>query len=260
MQVKGPGFRDAAQRLARRAGGMVLDQLYPPACLSCDAPVDRAGGLCAVCWRQLRPITAPYCTRLGLPFEVQIGPDAVSAEAIARPPPFDRTRAAVVYNDLARALVSRLKYGDRPEIAQFLARMIVTGCAELFEDDAVLVPVPLHRWRQWRRRYNQSTELARAISHLTGHEVSPLLAMRQRRTRQQVGLSRDQRARNVAGAFAGAPDLVERSGGRRLVIVDDVVTTGATVDALTRALRRAGADKIDVVSFARVVIGPQMPI
>jgi ComF family protein len=192
---------------------------------------------------------------LGLPFEVSLGPDARSAEAIADPPPFDRARSAVLYNKVARRLVGRLKYGDRPELARFCARLMASACGELLGDDALLVPVPLHPMRQFSRRYNQSTELARALSRVTGVPVDPALVRRNKRTRQQVGLSADARARNVQGAFAAHPELLLRLKGRRVVIVDDVVTTGATVKAVTRALKKGGAEHVDVISFARVLTG-----
>jgi ComF family protein len=179
----------------------------------------------------------------------------LSAEAIADPPPFDRARAAVVYNEVARALVSKLKYGDRPELARFCARLMVQAAHELWGPDAVLVPVPLHRTRQFSRRYNQSGELARALSRLTGIPVEPTLVRRRKKTRQQVGLSGDARHRNVAGAFAASAETPVRLRGRRIILVDDVVTTGSTVKAVTRALKAAGATAIDVVSFARVVVG-----
>lgn len=242
-------------RPLQRLGGVVLDTLYPPVCLACDAPVATADALCATCFGRLRPITAPMCPVLGLPFEVSLGPEALSAEAIADPPPFGRARSAVVYNEVARALVGKLKYGDRPELARFCARLMAQAGRELWGPDAVLVPVPLHRTRQFSRRYNQSTELARALSRLTGVPVDPVLVARRKKTRAQVGLTGDARQRNVAGAFAAHPDALARLKGRRAVIVDDVMTTGATVRAVTRALKAGGADRVDVVSFARVVVG-----
>ncbi len=242
-------------RSLRRLGALLLDQLYPPVCLGCDSPVAVADGLCVACFCALRPITAPLCPVLGLPFEVSIGPGAISAEAIANPPEFGRARSAVVYNAMARTLVGKLKYGDRPELARFCARFIARAGHELWGPDAVLVPVPLHRVRQFSRRYNQSTELARALGRLTGLPVDPGLVIRKRNTRHQVGLTGQARRRNVAGAFAAHPDLPARLHGRRAVIVDDVITTGATVTAVTRALKAAGAERVDVVSFARVVVG-----
>jgi ComF family protein len=243
------------QRSLQRLGTLLLDQLYPPVCLACDKPVATADTICSACFRALRPITAPLCPILGLPFEVSLGPDAVSAEAIANPPNFERARSAVVYNGIARALVGKLKYGDRPELARFCARLMALAGHELWGTDAVLVPVPLHRARQFSRRYNQSTELARALGRLTGLPVEPGLILRKRNTRHQVGLTADGRRRNVAGAFAAHPDLLLRLRGRRVILIDDVVTTGSTVTAVTKTLKSGGAERVDVMSFARVVVG-----
>jgi ComF family protein len=242
------------------AGRLLLDHLYPPVCLVCDAPTGEPDTLCLGCFRRLRAITMPYCPVLGLPFAASLGDDAVSAEAIADPPPFRRARSAVVYDDISRAIVSRLKYGDRPEYARFCARLMVQAGHDYWSASPVLVPVPLHPWRQLGRRYNQSTELARAIARLTGSQCRPQLVARKRWTRQQVGLSLDGRARNVQGAFSVHPDALAVLAGRPVVLVDDVYTTGATLKAATRALKRAGIDHIDVLSFARVVSGDQLPI
>jgi ComF family protein len=238
-----------------RLGAMVLDQLYPPTCLHCEAPVATPDALCAGCFTQLRPITAPLCLRLGIPFDVSLGPDALSAEAIADPPPFDRARSAVLYNAVARKLVSRLKYGDRPELAQFCARLMAPAGWEFWDRKPVLLPVPLHGWRQFTRRYNQSAELARALSGLIDLPLDPLLVRRKRNTRRQVGLTAEARARNVAGAFEARADILVRLKGRGVVIIDDVITTGSTVKAVTRALQKAGVERIDVLSFARVTVG-----
>lgn len=244
----------------RRLGGMLLDLAYPPVCLTCDAPTAMPDVLCAHCFKDLRPITAPLCPVLGLPFTVSIGAGALSAEALAEPPPFGRARSAVIYNEMARMLVSRLKYGDRPELARFCARLMASAGHELWADEPILVPIPLHPARQRERRYNQSVELAQALGKLTGLKVDPDLVRRIRKTRQQVGLSGDGRQRNVAGAFAVHPDMLVRIKGRGIVLVDDVYTTGATTKAVTRTLIKAGAGSVDVVSFARVVIGADLPI
>jgi ComF family protein len=241
-------------RLAARAGALVLDQFYPPLCLHCDAAVATADALCGACFKLLRPISSPHCPVLGIPFELPLGPDALSAEAIADPPPFRRARSAVLYNEAARRLVARLKYGDRPELARFCARLMAQAGRDLWAEAPVLVPTPLHMSRLFTRRYNQSAELARALARVTGLSVDPLLVSRTRRTRQQVGLSADARQRNVAGAFTARADAVERLRGRPAVIVDDVITTGATVKAVTRALHRVGIDNVDVISFARVTV------
>ncbi len=253
------GLRRAVQML-QRGGARLLDLIYPPGCLACDEPVATAGALCPACFAALRPITAPLCPRLGIPFAASLGPDALSAEAIADPPPFDRSRSAVVYGAVARRVVSRLKYGDRPELAPFCARLMALAGREVLTAPAVLVPVPLHYWRHLGRRYNQSTELAMALSRLTGLAVDTRLVRRARATRRQVGLTAQARARNVAGAFAVDPVAATRHAQGRVVLVDDVITTGATMGALTRALQRAGVAHVDVVSFARVVVGQGDPI
>lgn len=256
--VKVPGWL-RLQQMFRRASGLALDLLYPPLCLHCEAAVADTDALCPACFSRLRPISAPRCPVLGLPFEVPLGAEARSAEAIADPPPFDRARSAVLYNEVARRLVSRLKYGDRPELARFCAGLMRNAGHELWDGDPVLVPVPLHRGRYFERRYNQSAELARAIGRLTGLRVDAGLVRRRRRTRQQVGLSAEARRRNVAGAFTVAAEAAMRLGGRRVVVVDDVITTGSTVKAVTRALNRAGIENVDVISFARVVTGSDLP-
>jgi len=258
--VKSDSWRRRLGSGARRLGSMLLDLAYPPVCLNCDAPTATPDTLCPACFKALRPITAPLCPVLGLPFAVSLGPGALSAEALADPPPFGRARAAVIYDDVARTIVSRLKYGDRPELARFCARLMAGAGHELWADDPILVPVPLHATRQRERRYNQSAELAQALGKLTGLAVDPALVRRHRKTRQQVGLSGDGRQRNVAGAFAVHPDILIRARGRRIVLVDDVYTTGATTKAVTRSLLKAGVERVDVVSFARVVIGADMPI
>jgi ComF family protein len=156
--------------------------------------------------------------------------------------------------------VSRLKYGDRPELALFCARLMAGAGHDLWRDAPLLVPVPLHPARHRERRYNQSAELASALGKLTGLKVDTGLVRRTRKTRQQVGLSGDGRQRNVQGAFAVHPDILVRSRGKRVVLIDDVYTTGATTKAVTRTLLRAGVEAVDVMSFARVVISAELPI
>lgn len=238
---------------ARLWGGRAADFAFPPGCGVCGAPLAEPDALCPACWGQLRFISAPMCPRLGIPFAIELGPGALSAEAIADPPVFDRSRAALVYNDLARALVAQLKYGDRTDLATLCGRLMAQAGHEFWDNAPVLMPVPLHWRRQALRRFNQSVLLAREISRHTGLATMGDGLRRVRHTRQQVGLSGDARARNVAGAFAVSPRLLEKLGGRRVVLVDDVVTTGATANAAARALRRAGVDHIDVISLARVV-------
>ncbi|HVY19397.1 MAG TPA: ComF family protein [Bauldia sp.] len=233
----------------------VADVALPPQCLACDTPVAGHGSLCARCWSKLRLIEKPYCAQLGIPFAYDLGPGALSAEAIADPPPFARCRAVAAFDDIARTLVHGLKYRDRLELAQWMASWMGRAGAELIADADVIVPVPLHTRRLWWRRYNQSVLLAQGIGRTSGKPASTSALRRIRATEQQVGLTADQRDRNVRGAFQVPASEKAAIAGRRVLLVDDVYTTGATVKACTRALMRAGAVAVDVLVFARVVTG-----
>jgi ComF family protein len=231
----------------------IADVVLPPQCLACDAPIGAQGALCPACWSKMRLIEKPYCARLGIPFTYEIGDGAVSAEAIADPPPFERCRAVAAFDDIARSLVHGLKYRDRLELAAWMASWMRRAGADVVDAADVIVPVPLHRGRLWWRRYNQSMLLAQGVGRSSGKPVSTALLHRVRATEQQVGLTADQRDRNVRGAFR-VPDAAKAAvAGRRVLLVDDVYTTGATVKAATRALLRAGASAVDVLVFARVV-------
>jgi ComF family protein len=184
----------------------------------------------------------------------------LSMEAIANPPAYARARAAVRYDDVARTLVHALKYQDRTDLAPAMGRWMARAGRELLDDADVLIPVPLHWRRAWRRRFNQSGALARAIERQSGVKLAAEALRRIRPTEQQIGLSRTQRASNVQGAFKVAPDRQAQIAGRRVVLVDDVLTSGATADACARALLRAKAASVDVLVFARVVEGHRTPI
>lgn len=243
-------------------GRRVLDTLLPPVCEVCKAPVDAPHRLCGACWARIHWIEPPYCVRLGIPFAHDIGPGALSAEAIARPPPYDRARAAAIHVGVARDLVHSLKFNDRPEVARLMAAAMIRAGRELLAgpDPPVLVPVPLHRWRLLARRFNQSAVLASAIAAATGLPHAPRALARVRATAHQIGLSGPARAENVRGAFRVDPARRAEIAGRAVILVDDVLTTGATVAACARALRRAGAARIDVLTFSRVVPGMPDPI
>ncbi len=198
-------------------------------------------------------IERPYCEKLGTPFVSDMGEGLLSPEAIADPPAYDRARAAARFGDVARDLVHLLKYGDRLDLALPLGRWMARAGRELLCDADVLLPVPLHWSRLWRRRFNQSATLARAVSAVAGVPVFDDVLIRTRATPPQVGLARKERAENVQGAFAVAPGARNRIKGKKLILIDDVLTSGATVDACARALRRSGAERVDVLVLARVV-------
>lgn len=242
-----------------QAAKITLDIALPTLCVACREPVD-GDGVCAECWAKLSFIAPPFCPRLGIPFVYDPGPDMLSMEAISNPPAYARARAAVRYDDVARTLVHALKYQDRTDLAPAMGRWMARAGHELLDDADVLVPVPLHWRRAWGRRYNQSGALARVIQQLSGVKVAAEALRRIRPTQQQVGLSRPQRASNVQGAFKVANPEQSRIAGRRVVLIDDVLTSGATVDACARALLRAKAASVEVLVFARVVDSHRTPI
>ncbi len=255
----------APSRLARLTQGLRatlrlgLDTALPRLCPACrDLVTDQ--GVCPACWSKLAFIAAPYCPRLGIPFAYDPGPGILSMQAIADPPAYQRARAAVRYDDVAAKLVHAFKYGDRLDLAPLLGRWMVRAGKELFEGADALVPVPLHWRRLWARRFNQSAALAQAISRATAIPVTHTALRRVKATVQQVGLSRAERATNVQGAFRVDPAGKAEVAGRRLIVIDDVLTSGATSDACARALLRAGAAQVDVLVFARVVDAAKAPI
>jgi ComF family protein len=237
----------------RRGGKIILDIALPPLCPSCREPLGDGVGLCAPCWSKLALIEKPYCARLGIPFAYDPGPGILSMEAIAAPPAYDRARAAVRYDDVARALVQRFKYHDRLDLAPMMGRWMARAGSELLADADALLPVPLHWRRLWARRFNQAAALAGTISEIAEVPVLHGAIARVRATPQQVGLSKPQRADNVQGAFRVPQERKADIAGRRLVLIDDVLTSGATADTCARALLRAGAAHVDVLVFARVV-------
>ena len=191
---------------------LALDIALPTLCVACREPVD-GEGVCAACWAKLSFIAPPYCPRLGIPFVYDPGPDLLSMEAIANPPAYQRARAAVRYDDVARTLVHALKYQDRTDLAPAMGRWMARAGRELLEEADVLVPVPLHWRRGWSRRYNQSGALARVIARQSGVKCASEALRRVRPTEQQIGLSRPQRASNVQGAFKVADHKASEIAG-----------------------------------------------
>jgi ComF family protein len=254
-----PAAEPPIPRAARLAAALratlrfAADVGLPPLCPACRQLVGDTGALCAECWSGLSFIAPPYCERLGIPFAYDPGAGILSMQAIADPPAYKRARAAVRFDEVSRKLVHALKYGDRLDLAPTLGRWMAGAGRELVAGADALVPVPLHWRRLWTRRFNQSAALAQAISRETGVPVANDALKRVKATAQQVGLSKSERALNVQGAFRVPPNHKIEVAGRRLILIDDVLTSGATVDTCARALLRAGAANVDVLVFARVV-------
>ncbi|PTM41103.1 ComF family protein [Bosea sp. 124] len=250
--LPGRALRQGAALLRTGLRG-AIGIVYPPSCIACQAATGEAQALCPACWGGIGFIERPYCERLGTPFAVDLGDGLLSPAAIADPPVFARARAVCRFDGTARELVHRLKYGDRTDLALTLGRMMAQAGRELLPDADLVVPVPLHRTRLWTRRFNQAAALAQVVARQASLPLAPLALARVKRTRQQVGLTRAQRTDNLQGAFKVPPGARPRIEGRRVLLIDDVLTTGSTANAAARAVLRAGASAVDILTFARVV-------
>ena len=254
-----PRERPVLTRLRHAAGAVLLraaNAVLPPRCPATGEIVDRPGALAPAFWQQLTFIEPPCCDRCGLPFGVDLtGADdsaVLCAACMATPFSFERARAAVVYNDASRQLILGFKYGDRLHSITTFTPWLKRAGAALIADSDVIVPVPLHRKRLWLRRFNQSALLARALAQSCAIACLPAGLLRTRHTQPQKGLSRNARYKNVSGVFAANPRHAKNIAGKRVLLIDDVFTSGATLDACARALRGAGATQVHVLTLARV--------
>lgn len=241
----------------RQLGGKMLDVLMPPQCLNCGALIEQDGALCLDCWQEVTFISLPHCACCGLPFEFDDG-DSFSDQnlcgaCIAHAPVFNRARAVLAYDDASKPFILSFKHADRTEAAATFARWMARAGVELVSDADVIVPVPLHWIRLFRRRYNQSALLSVQLGKISGIPVIPDLLVRKRRTPSQGRLSPSQRRRNVSGAFAIRNGKLDAIRGKRVLLIDDVITTGATASAVTRTLLKGGASAVDVLTLGRVL-------
>jgi ComF family protein len=243
---------------AARPARYALDLMLPPVCLACHEPLAWHGALCAACWQRIDFIREPLCDRLGLPLPYGgAGEVLLSSAALRRTPDYGRARAIARFDGVMRDLVHRLKYSDRHELLDLFAPMLASAGHELLARADCLVPVPLHRWRLWQRRFNQAAMLAARLGRTTRLPVEHGALLRVRRTVSQVNLSWHERRRNVEAAFAVSPSQAARVAGRHVLLIDDVITTGATVEACARVLKAAGASEVDVLALALVADYPQ---
>lgn len=220
----------------------------------CSTSVGDAQTLCASCWGEAYLIDGVTCDACGAPMGIALpsGETIRCDDCLTTPVSWDRGRAATLYAGSARALVLALKHGDRPDIAKAMGRWMARAAADLIAESDVMVPIPLH-WRRFlTRRYNQSAELSRVMARETGVPHAPDLLRRMRPTEMQRSRSACARAQNVKGVFAVPPYMRDSALGKRVLLIDDVMTTGATLSAATEALRNAGAAEVSVVVFARV--------
>ncbi len=230
-----------------------LDLLFPPLCLKCRARVRHAHSLCAACWSEIAFLDGAVCVKCGTPFDIDPGGETVCGPCHAQPHAFAQARALMRYDDASKGLIIAFKHDRLHHTPAFGAWLERTGQGLLAETD-LIVPVPLHRWRLWKRRYNQAAILGARLSLLSGVACDPLVLRRKRPTPSQGAMpTAKARRRNVLGAFAVPPEAKPRIKDRRILLLDDVFTTGATLNACARALKRAGAAEVNVLTLARVV-------
>lgn len=243
-------FRMAAYWL----GHGTLDMLFPPSCQLCGVETDVAGGVCSVCFGRLTPITQPFCVKCGAPqaSEAYLNAERWCAKCERHPPVWDHARAAFLYDKGARDLILQLKYADRQENARFLGKRMWQAGQALFTPDCLVVPVPVHRMRLLKRRYNQAALLAWEVARLAGVPCRPDGLARTRATSRLAGFSRRERQEEMARAIVVRAPYAELISGKEVVLVDDVLTSGATATACTNALLQAGARSVSVLVAAEV--------
>jgi len=230
----------------------LVDLLFPPLCVSCREPLGAGHGFCADCWTKIAFLDGPVCDCCGLPFAFDPGEGTRCGACLARPPTYERARAIFAYDENSRAPILAFKHADRLDLVPGFAHWLERTGAGLLKDCDLIVPVPLHRGRLWQRRYNQAAELARALGRRTSKPVAVQALERTRPTESQGAMASARgRRRNVQGAFK-VPNP-GRVRDREVLLVDDVLTTGATVEACAHALKRAGAARVQILALARVV-------
>jgi ComF family protein len=239
-----------AVQLVRSAARRAVDFALPPRCPGCGDVTEDPHRFCLSCWQQITFLGEPCCERCGFPFEYESGSGTECGECLAYPPEFDRLRAAVAYGEIARKVTLKLKYSGRPAMAATMAHFMERHVAGV---DGILVPVPLHRWRIWSRGYNQSALIASALARRTGLRAELDLLRRVKATPVLRGLGRRERAQAVRGAFKVSERGKSLVDGRSVILVDDVYTSGATTNACAKALKRAGAERVNIICWARVV-------
>jgi ComF family protein len=228
----------------------ILDVLLPPLCLVCDEPVGGAATLCPTCWGKIQFIAPPLCACCGAPFDIPAGEGMLCGHCLTTPPRYRTARSAMLYDDASRKLVLGFKHGDRTHAARALSAWMQRAGGEALMQVDTLIPVPLHRWRLFKRRYNQAAMLARHIAANVGKEVWVDALLRVRPTPSQGHRKRKERQENVRGAFALSPRY--DCAGKVVMLVDDVLTTGATVEECSRVLLDAGAKEVHVLTLSRV--------
>lgn len=231
-----------------------VDLLWPPQCPSCSTLVQDAGRLCVACWEELTFIVAPQCVCCGVPLSDGFDDVTLCGECLRARPPFEQARAACVYDEASRALILPFKHADRTDLLPTIVNLLQRPVGPMLARADIVIPVPLHWTRLLSRRYNQAALISNKLARIGNARAIPDLVIRKKRTPSQGGRSKRGRQRNVKGAFRVPERYRSQLRDQRVLLVDDVMTTGATVSEVSRVLLKAGAGAVDVITIARAVM------
>jgi len=230
-----------------------IDIIFPPKCLSCKVYIESDGGLCHKCWEEIDFISSPQCYSCGTPFEIQTSNDNICGKCIATPPKYSMARSVLRYNEKSSKLITNFKYYDSTHACHHFARWLSRTGEDMIADTDIITPVPLHKMRLLTRRYNQCALLCNSLSELTGKVTYNNLLIRHKNTKPQAGLEFNKRINNVKSAFKINPDLIEQINNKNILLIDDVMTTGSTIDSCTKTLLKSGARNVYVLTIAMTV-------
>lgn len=245
---------NSTKEIIKPVANAVLDTIFPPRCISCNKFVGTQGSLCTDCWEDINYLSDPCCDICGIPFEFNIEQGALCGACIAHKPSYDKARSVFLYDDNSRSLITSFKYGDKTQNAVSFAKWLERVGKEFFEEADIVAPVPLHRFKLFLRRYNQSVLITNALKLPKNANLINKLLVRNKYTSPQAGLTTKQRILNVKGAFKVNLRYNEEVKGKVIVLVDDVMTTGSTVEICSRVLKKQGAKKVYILTVARTVI------
>ncbi len=237
----------------RKIACKIFDFLLPARCLSCTKLIEEPHALCSECWKNLNFITTPFCRGCGFPFEVEIGEQALCGRCIQAPASYTHARAALCYDDACKPLILRFKHSDAIHLAPLMSKWMLRAGKDLIDQADYMVPVPLHWQRMFVRRYNQAALLTLELSKLTKKSTAVDMLKRHRSTPPQGSKRAGSRQQNVAGAFVINPSWYPKIRGKTILLIDDVMTSGATLQSCTAPLLKAGAKRVDVLTIAKVI-------
>ena len=229
-----------------------LDVVFPPVCLNCLTPTETTNKICPTCWNNIDFIVSPYCEIKGTPFPFHIEQGTISASALKQTPHFDKARSVALYEGTMRELIHKLKYKDRHELTNLFVNWMQQAGKDILKKTDLIIPIPLYRSRIWHRRFNQSALLAKRLSKQTNIPYDCTLLIRGKKTKSQVGLTANERYQNLKNAFTIDNTKKEILRNKTILLIDDVITTGATINTASKLLKSTDVDKVYVLSLALV--------